>query len=270
MTNEVDRLDKALSKAAKQITDRLVAAGAKEDAFPAQPKIARFIKVNGFWWVMQAVRITENRIRAGAEGSARPVVDPWEFVKAIVNGRPARAKYLYVLLHLWESSLRARIDMYFSLVRGELWYLDPSSYLSVGHTERLVDVQSNLFRPDSDCPELLIADTRRFPTARAFMRELYIDALHNILADNWDTFFRGRLPHPVRGPILATELKAWLRSAQDARNSVMHADIIENVLFRQSADALRPLLELLEFDVDKTLKGIDARDPHAEDFNLFE
>jgi hypothetical protein len=49
----------------------------------------------------------------------------------------------------------------------------------------------------------------------------------------------------------------------------MHAREIQNVFFRRSVDALRAGLEALEFDVDKTLKAIDERNPQAEDLDLF-
>ena len=256
----------ALAKEAKALVAQLTAAGATADAFPVEEKIARFIRVNGLWWVMAAARIAATRIAAGANGTAVKVDDPWDYLKAVVNGRPARATYLYLMLNLWESSLRSRMDLELTIAKGETWYHRPLDYLSPGHVEHLRTEQRDLFvDPTESDPRV---DQTLYKSARRFLGALYLPGLHNILQEAWDRRFKERLVAPDAAQIQATQLNKWLRDAYDARKEVAHSAPISNPFFRQSADSVRRLLELLEFDVDKTLSAIEARDPHKEDYDL--
>jgi hypothetical protein len=250
-------------KLAAELKGRIADAGGDLAAFPSDDRVARFIRVNGVWWVMEAAKRTCKRLQAARSGNAPPVAEPWVYLRAVVNGRPARAQHLYLLLYLWESSLRARIDWELTYVWSAKWYEQPDRYLSAGHYAMFVKKQGDFLEQDQrGNTRVRLGD---FPNARAFLRELYLDALHNILLDNWDRRFRTRLPHPVKGQVLASELNSWLRDAFDARKEVMHADRIELPFFLQSVTALTLLLEILEFDATKTIDAIEKRDPHAED-----
>jgi hypothetical protein len=227
--------------------------------------VARFVLVNGPWWVIEATKRACLRLQAARAGTAAAVAEPWVYLRAVVNGRPARAQHLYLLLFLWETSLRARIDYEYSVTAGEDWFRDPDQYLSIGHAFHLYTDQAELFERDTT-GKLLVGS--RYRTARGFMRELYLGALHNMLLDKWDTVFKARLPHPLQGEIIASQVNSWLRDAFSARREVMHADRIELAFFQQSVAALTLLLEMLGFDVTKALAAIETRDPHAEDQNL--
>jgi hypothetical protein len=243
-----------------------VKAGAPDAAFPSDEKIARFIKVNGLWWVMAACRRTAERVAMGVAGTRPPVTDPWDYLKAVVNGRPSRATYLYLMLNLWENALRARVDIELTIAKGEAWYTHPSAHLSVGHLERLTRDQPELFvDPTASDPVVNVTKCR---TARVFVGALYLAGLHNILQEAWDRRFKKRFLTHRGKEVFATQLNKWLRDTHDARTEVAHSAPISNQFFRQSADSLRHLLELLEFDVDTTINAIEARDPHKEDFDL--
>jgi len=170
------------------------------------------------------------------------------------------------MLNLWESALRARLDLELMVAKGAKWYEKPSAYLSAGHVERLRAEQPKLFvDPTIADPSV---DVSKYKTGRTYMGELYLPALHNILQEAWDRRFRERMPDADGKQIPATQLNKWTRDAYDARTEVAHSAPISNALFRQSADSLRRLLILLEFNADKTIRSIEERDPHREDFDL--
>jgi hypothetical protein len=259
-------VDEALLVEADKLRAEFVKAGVSADALPSDQKIARFIKVNGLWWVMAACRIAARRIADGEAGALPKVTEPWDYLKAVTNGRPARATYLYLMLNLWESALRARVDLELTVAKGANWYHNPRDYMSDGHLEHLRTEQPGLFVDPTTADPVI--DTTKFNTARKFLGALYLTGLHNIVQEAWDRRFRKRLLHPSGAEVLATQLNKWLRDAYDARKEVAHVAPITNTFFRQSTDSLRNLLELLEFDVDKTINAIEARDPHKEDFDL--
>src|SRR5687767_6756183 len=78
---------------------------------PPPEHVAKFMRVNGVQSVLQAVHTTVERIKDAERGKRTPVENPWDYIRAVVNGRPARATYLYTLLNLWETSLRSRIEL---------------------------------------------------------------------------------------------------------------------------------------------------------------
>lgn len=259
-------VDAAPAKSAKELIALCTKAGATADALPVEERVIRFIRVNGLWWVMEAARRTAQRIEQGVKGASPPITEPWDYIKAVVNGRPARSTYLYLMLNLWETSLRSRVDIEFNVAKGPAWYADPATYLSEGRVSHIAKEQPGLFVfSPTGVPT---ANVAKYTNARAFLRELYLPALHNILQENWDRRFKARLTRLGGTEVLARQLNKWLRDAYDARKEVAHSAPIDNALFRQSAGSLRSLLELLELDVDKTLNAIEKRDPHREDFDL--
>jgi hypothetical protein len=230
--------------------------------------VAKFMRVNGVQSVLQAVNTTVERIKQAERGTKTPVQNPWDYVRAVVNGRTARATYLYTLLNLWETSLRSRIELVIEADRGEQWFRDPGAYLNDANAKYLIekhDRADKLFSASSSAKHgMAVAATIKY--ADGLLSELHLLTLHNIILDNWGLF------GSALSAVLDTRAKTVIRlhAAYQARLAVMHVREIQNVFFRTSADALRALLESLEFDVDKTLRAIEKRDPHKEDFELFE
>lgn len=241
---------------------------ASPDRLPSVESVARFMRVNGIPAVRAAMTMTQKRLKLATRGSQIPVENPWDYVRGIVNGRPARARYLYLLLFLWETSLRSRIDLTLKGPFGADWFRDPGVYLSEANATWLFNehpLRGQLFVASAAgqyghlvAPSILFVD--------GLLDRLFLENLHNIVADCWKEF--GPIFLPAVGT--KTHLQSAMHTAIRARRETMHAGEISNALFRQSSDALRLLLEALEFDVDKTLRAIEKRDPHKEDFELFE
>jgi len=238
-----------------------------EGRLPSSGHVAKFMRANGVPLVIQAINTTAERIREAERGHRTPVENPWDYVRAIVNGQPARATYLYLLIHLWELALRSRIELVMNAVNGPDWFRDPADYLSKPNALHLFEhheFRARLFVEKVDAPYgKVVAPGIVF--ADGLIQELYLPTLQNIVLDNWGIF----------GTHLATyfgtkaKAAATVHRIHEARTAVMHAREIQNVFFRRSVDALRAGLEALEFDVDKTLNAINERNPQAEDLDLF-
>lgn len=241
---------------------------APEDRLPQAGSIAKFMRVNGVPTVRSAINQTVARLRLAAKGTHTPVENPWDYVRAVVNDVPARARYLYLLLFLWETSLRSRVDLVLRPVLGDDWFRDPGSYLSETNARWLVEKHPKRERL------FITKDTAKYGYAVAptilfvdgLLDELYLENLHNIVGDSWPSFRDVFLPTTDT----KTHLDAALHTAVRARRATMHAGQLSNAMFRQSADALRLLLQAVEFDVDKTLQAIDKRNPYQADLDLFE
>jgi hypothetical protein len=241
---------------------------APEDRLPAVEGVAKFMRVNGVPQVRYAMQQTTKRLELAARGGKTPVENPWDYVRAIVNGAPARARYIFLLLFLWETSLRSRVDLVMRAQLGNDWFRDPGTYLSEKNARWLFDnhdQRERLFVVDAGAkfgrriaPSILYSD--------GLLDELYLEGLHNVVADSWPLFRSVFLPTTGTKVHLDTALHTAVR----VRRLTMHAHVISNAMFRESADALRLLLQALEFDVDKTLKRIEKRDPYQEDLDLFE
>lgn len=229
-------------------------------SLPSDERLVRFIGIVGPTEVRAAIVVTLERLDRHSRGLANPVADPWDYLVAVVNGRPARLRHVYVLLYLWEVALRNRIDSVVGATRGDKWYLVPNAYL----------LERTALRIWQKHPELIGLDGKvvEQASAMAFLEKLFLWALHAIILDCWTAFSPNFRSHGTSLP--HEEMAELLADIEQYRRETMHVRPMNNALFKDATTKLRTGLLLLGVNVDQALDRIGKRDPNDEDWHLFE
>ena len=247
----------ASSKAAILAVPALV--GTK--SLPEHDRLVKFIGFVGVTEVRAALDITVERLDRHSRGAASPVVDAWDYLVAVVNLRPARLRHIYVLLYLWETSLRSLLDLVIGGARGPNWYRTPGSYMRERTARRIFEEHRDLIAKDGT----VVAQT----SAMAFLEGLYLWALHAIILASWPAFMK-RFKTAASGTRTYNDERELFEDIEQTRRRTMHVRPMSNAVFKEAAAKLRTALAMLGANVDKALDRIAERDPNEEDWHLFE
>jgi hypothetical protein len=250
------------------VAEILASAIATDPDLPTPERLATFVRVVGAEDLRSALATTAQRLERHTRGEASPVAHPWEYVVAVVNGRPARLRYLYLLLYLWETSLRTRIDLVLTAAKGPEWFREPSNYLVEAGVLRMLSTQKSVRVVVDAGPPAVYGINPGITSGQHFLRELDLSTLHDILLDSWQVFgpmLKGQWPATM--PIGSA--RGLLDTIYRARYLVTHMQRLDNAAFARSTERLRNALGRIEVNVDKALARIGSRDPAREDFELF-
>lgn len=261
--------DLPVAAAVAAVVAEIVASPVATDPdLPTPERLATFVRVVGAEELRSALATTAQRVERHTRGEASPVAHPWEYVVAVVNGRPARLRYLYLLLYLWETSLRTRIDLVLTAAHGPEWFREPSNYLLEARVLRMLGTQKSVRVIVDAGPPEAYGINPGITSGQHFLRELDLSTLHDILLDCWQVFgpmLKGQWPSTM--PIGSA--RGLLDTIYRTRYLVTHMQRLDNATFARSTERLRNALGRIEVNVDKALARIGSRDPRKEDFELF-
>jgi hypothetical protein len=215
-------------------------------------KIAKFVRCNSYADVYAAATQTSDRLKKSHGGHSTPVhVEPWEYCVAVANGQWARTRDIFMRLAIYEHALRNRVALTLDLHLGNNWWDDPTLYM------RQSDAY-NLYRENhlvSEFRDSGAEKIRPFASSATFMPNLFLPELHTVVTYLWTNLFQ----FLFKGWNL-TEFLDATKSLETARRNTMHARpsyvTPNNRLVH--VKRLNRLLVAMEFDVDKTVAGINS------------
>jgi hypothetical protein len=240
-------------------------SGAKD--LPDDERLGRFIGIVGVAEVRAALATTTKRLDRHARGEASPIEFPWDYLVAVVNERPARLRYLYLMLYLWETTLRSLINRTLTAAKGDEWHKEPRNYLTPTDADRMLAKHAGVsevatgragepgatYRIRTDCPAGL-----------DFLNELDLWVIHAILLDSWEVFgplMKGRRPHAMPyGPA-----RILFDGLYRTRYYVMHVQPLDNEAFLGAVDHLRTALAMVGVNHELALERIKRREQQMQD-----
>jgi hypothetical protein len=215
-------------------------------------KIAKFVRSNSYADVYAAATQTSDRLKKSHGGHSTPVrIEPWEYCVAVANGQWARTRDIFMRLAIYEHALRNRVALLLDLHLGASWWDDPTQYM------RQSDAY-NLHRENflvSEFRDSMVEKIRPFSSSANFLPNLFLPELHALVTYLWTPLFQ----YLFKGWNLKEFLEAT-RALEVVRRNTMHARpafITPNsrlVLVKR----LNRLLVAMEFDVEKTIAGINS------------
>lgn len=210
-------------------------------------RVRGFIRCNGYAGVRAAAEETAETARRSS------VKEPWGHARSVFNQGMARGNVLHGLLHLAETGLRSWVDLRLHASRGATWHHTVGGLLDPNGRQQL----------NTDLDRITINDPhggRRkaipsdYATPAEFLEAVSFGTLRAIIRSTYTKTYGPVLVRPGDGrDVPASELHADLDSINEARNAVAHCRIVTRAAFEQVAKKLGALLELLQFDVPRTI-----------------
>lgn len=235
---------------AQDVRRLLAVPGADQPPPPA--RIAKYIRCNGSDDLRQALQEYRVTIKAGGGANVR---DGWGYIVQIANQRWVRAQRLYLLLGLYEHSLRSRTDGLLIHHLGRRWWTSLDQYMSADNGAHLLITNVNVrsHPPTDDAP---VPAMRNFQSGSAFLRSLNLSELHSIVTFLWDEVFKHAFLPPPGKALKRSWIDNAFATAEVSRNEVMHCRPINQRDFPDKARLIKELLHCLEWDPDQALANI--------------
>jgi hypothetical protein len=145
------------------------------------PKIATYIRCNGHGDIEAAADETRVVMRAMKKaGQKHRVEHPWPYCKNVANQRWATAQELYLLLTLYENSMRSRVHGLLDHYLPPHWWRDPFLCMDQEACRHLLRTNVGV-RARAPISEDDVPPPRNFKTAEKFLAALDITELHAIV-----------------------------------------------------------------------------------------
>jgi hypothetical protein len=209
-------------------------------------RVMGFIQCNGYPGVIAAARET------AATAKRRAIAEPWDHARGVFNEGLARANLLHALLHLAETALRAWTDLRLEVGVGARWHLQVYSLLDARGQQLLDKDWGERQVKDAKTGRVRLREPRDFTSGAEFLESISFATLRGLIRCTYGkhqglVLTRGGIDVPW------SALRADLEAINTGRNEVAHCRTVARGDFNHLTTKLIDLLEVLRFDVEKTV-----------------
>ncbi len=237
----------------ERATEVLSVLGLPTDTPDLRDRVKTFIVCNGYYGVLAAARKTADHARGGR------VATPWAYTVGVYNNNLAQLSHLYYLTYWAETGLRSQLDLYYVVANGEAWHRFPDTYLPSGRVDNFFAAHDNIgirwqyVRGPGRRREIVAP-----ATLAAFLEKVTMGWLIQMVIHlHQQTRSRGILVTRAGERIATSEVIRLVEAAKDARNDVAHNHLLTLNQYTRYRDDLLRLLEIMRYDVDKAVAGVE-------------